>query len=73
MARYDLNYMRDHCIDLYFRYRGMPFHVLTYGTMIPPTLNDVDVNRALQHQTAVSMAEWQGDGTAALDIRPWTL
>lgn len=59
--------MRDHCIDLYFRYRGMPFHVLTYGTMIPLTLNDVEVNRTLQHQTAVSMEERQGDFIANIE------
>ena len=67
MARYDLNYMRGHCIDVYFRYRGMSFHVLTYGTIIPMALNDVDVNRTFQHQTAVSMAEWQGDGVANIE------
>lgn len=59
--------MLDHCIDVYFRYRGMPFHVLTYGTIIPQALNDVEVNRTLQHQAAVSMAEWQGDGVANIE------
>lgn len=59
--------MRDHCIDVYFRYKGKSFHVLTYGTMIPPALNDVEANRILQHQTAVSMAEWQGDSVANIE------
>lgn len=59
--------MRDHCIDLYFRYKGKAFHVLTYGTTIPQALNNVEVNRALQHQMAVRMDEWQGDGVANIE------
>lgn len=59
--------MRDHCIDLYFRYKGKSFHVLTYGTMIPQALNDVEANRTLQHQMAVRIDEWQGDGEANIE------
>lgn len=54
--------MRDHCIDLYFRYKGKFFHVLTYGTTIPQILDNVEANRALQHQMAVRIDEWQGNG-----------
>lgn len=56
MAEYDKDYMQEHCIDVYFRYGERPFHVLTYGTIIPALLNDVDRNRSLQHQTAV---DWE--------------
>ncbi len=59
--------MRDHCIDVYFRYNDKPFHVLTYGTIIPSVLNDVEVNRFLQHQVAVSLSEWQGNGVAKIE------
>lgn len=55
MAEYGLSYMQDHCIDVYFNYKGMPFHVLTYGTTIPTALNDVDRNRELQHQLAIDL------------------
>ena len=48
--------MREHCIDVYFKYRGKAFHALTYGTIIPHVLNDVDRNRKLQHQVAVEIA-----------------
>ena len=53
MAEYSVEYMQEHCIDVYFRYGDQPFHVLTYGTTIPAVLNDVDRNRRLQHQVAV--------------------
>ncbi len=59
MAEYDIAYMQEHCIDVYFRYDGKPFHVLTYGTTIPATLNDVDRNRRLQHLVAVDIDEVQ--------------
>ena len=55
MAEYDMEYMQEHCIDVYFRHGGRPFHVLTYGTTIPAALNDVDKNRRIQHQVAVDM------------------
>jgi len=56
MAEYEKEYMQEHCIDVYFRYGERPFHVLTYGTIIPAALNDVDRNRALQHQAVV---DWE--------------
>lgn len=59
MAEYDLGYMQDHCIDVYFRYGNMPFHVLTYGTTIPVELNDVDRNRRLQHLVAVAIEDFE--------------
>lgn len=55
MAEYEMGYMQEHSIDVYFRYGGRPFHVLTYGTAIPAPLNDVDRNRRIQHQVAVDM------------------
>ena len=67
MSRYDLIYMRDHCIDLYFRYKGKFFHVLTYGTTIPQILDNVEANRALQHQMAVRIDEWQGNGEVNIE------
>ena len=67
MSRYDLIYMRDHCIDLYFRYKGKFFHVLTYGTTIPQILDNVEANRALQHQMAVRIDEWQGNGEVHIE------
>jgi len=55
MAEYDIGYMREHCIDVYFKYYGKAFHVLTYGTIIPLLLNDVDRNRELQHQVSIDI------------------
>lgn len=55
MAEYGRKYMQEHCIDVYFRYGSRPFHVLTYGTIIPAILNDVGRNRSLQHQVAVDV------------------
>lgn len=55
MAKYDMEYMQEHCIDIYFRYGKRPFHVLTYGTTIPAPLNDVGRNRRIQHQVAVDV------------------
>lgn len=52
-----MDYMQEHCIDIYFRSGGIPFHVLTYGTTIPAALNDVDRNRRIQHQVALDM-DW---------------
>ena len=53
MAEYDRAYMLEHCIDVYFRYRDRHFHVLTYGTIIPTALNNVEKNRSLQHHVAI--------------------
>ncbi len=61
MAEYDLNYMLEHCIDVFFRYDGRPMHVLTYGTAIPAVLNDVERNRTLQHIVAVGIDELRND------------
>lgn len=47
--------MQEHCIDVYFNCNGIPFYVLTYGTIIPTALNDVDRNRELQHQVAIDL------------------
>lgn len=52
-----MEYMQEHCIDIYFRYAGRLFHVLTYGTTIPAPLNDVDKNRGIQHYVAIDMDE----------------
>ena len=55
MAEYEREYMQEHCIDVYFSFGDRPFHALTYGTIIPAALNDVDRNRKIQHQVAVDM------------------
>lgn len=47
MARYSESYMREHCIDLFFEYRGLRIHVLTDGNYIPDWLNDRDLNRSI--------------------------
>ena len=57
MAEYEVEYIQEHCIDLYFKCEGRPFHVLTYGTSIPAALNDVGRNRRLQHEVAVGLEE----------------
>lgn len=56
---YDLEYMQEHCIDVFFKYGNKPFHVLTYGTVIPLALNNVETNRSLQHQIAVDVSGLQ--------------
>ena len=67
MAEYDLGYMQEHCIDVYFRHGGRPFHALTYGTTIPAALNDVDRNRRIQHQVAVDMEEVGNDPNVVIN------
>lgn len=62
MAEYDINYMQEHCIDVYFRYDNRHFHVLTYGTIIPAALNNVERNRSLQHHVSVDFEEIQIKG-----------
>lgn len=52
MARYSESYMREHCIDVYFRYRNANMHVLTDGNFIPEALNDRNLNRGLQQYFA---------------------
>lgn len=44
--------MREHCIDLFFEYRGLRIHVLTDGNYIPDWLNDRDLNRSIQQELA---------------------
>lgn len=67
MAEYDLVYMQEHCIDVYFKYSHKPFHVLTFGTVIPSPLNNVDKNRLLQHQVAVEMEELRRGNTVVIE------
>lgn len=52
MAVYSESYMREHCIDVYFRYRNTNMHVLTDGNCIPGALNDRVQNRGIQQVIA---------------------
>ncbi len=52
MAQYSFNYMRSHCIDVFFQFHGIPIHALTYGNSLPDILNEMERNRNLQHQVA---------------------
>ena len=52
MAQYSFNYMRSHCVDVFFQYHGIPIHALTYGSLLPELLNEMERNRNLQHQVA---------------------
>lgn len=67
MAEYEIGYMQEHCIDVYFFFGDLPFHVLTYGTIIPTALNDVDRNRRIQHQVAVDMDGTQNDDAVHIE------
>lgn len=62
MAEYDRAYMQEHCIDVFFRHGDRPFHVLTYGTIIPETLNNVERNRSLQHYVSIDLEETRNIG-----------
>ncbi len=54
---YSDNYMKNHCIDVFFRYQDLPIHVLTYGSILPPTLNDLERNRKEQQRQAKQIDE----------------
>lgn len=54
MAQYTPGYLQSHCIDVFFQYRGRAIHVLTDGCGIPEELNDIERNREIQRQTAIS-------------------
>lgn len=49
--------MKNYCIDVFFRYRDIPIHVLTYGSFIPNLLNDLERNRKEQKRQAKLMQE----------------
>ena len=57
MDKYSDLYMQTHCIDVFFRHKGIPVHVLTRGCRIPETLNDLKRNRTLQERTELSVRE----------------
>lgn len=52
MPQYPITYIETHCIDIYFRFNNTPIHLLTRGNEIPDALNDIIVNRQLQHIVA---------------------
>ena len=54
MAQYSPGYLQSHCIDVFFQYKGTAIHVLTDGCGIPDDLNDIERNRTLQRQVAIS-------------------
>ncbi len=47
--------MKNHCIDVFFRYHDIPIHVLTYGSLLPVELNDLESNRNEQQRQARQM------------------
>ena len=57
---YSDKYMKSHCIDVFFRYQDLPIHVLTYGSILPPTLNDLERNRKEQQRQARQIEEQVG-------------
>ena len=67
MSRYTDSYMRNHCIDVFFRYGQYPIHVLTYGSMIPESLNDKENNREIQHMVAVRQQDNEIQGQVVVN------
>lgn len=63
---YSDKYMKNHCIDVFFRYQDLPIHVLTYGGILPPALNDLERNRKEQQRQARLIDEQVGQA----DIQP---
>lgn len=48
MDVYSNKYLKDHCVDVFFRYKSIPIHILTDGTLLPPSINKKSTNRKLQ-------------------------
>lgn len=53
MEYYTYSYLRNHCVDFFFRLGNKSIHVLTDGCLIPQSLSNVIINRKLQHEVAL--------------------
>lgn len=67
--RYSESYMRNHCIDVFFRYKDIPIHVLTCGNLLPYPLNDLARNRKIQQQQAIRLEQIEERGGFRNEIR----
>ena len=57
MDTYTESYLRNHCIDVFFRNDGRAVHIVTDGCLLPNALTDVLTNRRLQHEIAMLYEE----------------
>ena len=53
MDTYTESYLRNHCIDVFFRSNGRAVHIVTDGCLLPNALTDVLTNRRLQHEISM--------------------
>ena len=53
MDAYTESYLRNHCIDVFFRSNGRAVHIVTDGCLLPNALTDVLTNRRLQHEISM--------------------
>lgn len=60
METYTESYLRNHCIDVFFRSNGCDIHIVTDGCLLPNALTDVLSNRRLQHEIAI-LYDYSGD------------
>lgn len=59
MEIYTESYLRNHCVDVFFRSNGRAIHIVTDGCLLPVDLTDVLTNRRLQHQISMKFDNFE--------------